>query len=77
MIDNYKRKKVKPNKFSKLEKELNKHGYRKVFDTIKYDHHWYKDGMTTRVQMLKIGYAILIKIVLIVVKGILINIQII
>ena len=51
LIDNYKRKKVKFNKFSKLEKELNKHGYRKVFDTIKYDHHWYKDGMTTRVQM--------------------------
>ena len=51
LIDTYKRKKVKPNKFSKLEKELNKHGYRKVFNTIKYDHHWYKDGMTTRVQM--------------------------
>ena len=51
LIDNYKRKKVRFNKFSKLEKELNKHGYRKVFDTIKYDHHWYKEGMTTRVQM--------------------------
>lgn len=47
----YKRKKVKSTKFSKLEKKLNKYGYRKVFDTIKFDHQWYKDGMTTRVQM--------------------------
>lgn len=54
LIDNYRRKKVKFNKFSKLEKELNNYGYRKVFDTIKYDHHWYKDGMTTRVQMQEI-----------------------
>lgn len=34
LIDNYKRKKVKFNKFFKLEKEFNKYGYRKVFNTI-------------------------------------------
>lgn len=51
LIPNYKCKKVKASKYSKLEKDLNKYGYHKVFDTIKFDHHWYKDGMTTRVQM--------------------------
>ena len=34
-----------------MEKELNKYGYRKVFDTFKFDHQWYKEGMTTRVQL--------------------------
>ena len=47
----YKRKSIKASKICKLEKELKKYGYRKVFDTIKFDHHWYKDGMTTRVQL--------------------------
>ena len=47
----YKRKKIKSSKINKLEKEFKRYGYRKVFDTIKYDHQWYKEGMTTRVQL--------------------------
>ena len=51
ILKEYKRKKIKSSNINKLEKELKKYGYRKVFDTIKYDHHWYKEGMNTRVQL--------------------------
>ena len=51
ILKEYKRKKIKSSKINKLEKELKKYGYRKVFDTIKYDRHWYKEGMNTRVQL--------------------------
>ena len=51
ILKEYKRKKIKSSKINKLEKEFKKYGYRKVFDTIKYDHQWYKEGMTTRVQL--------------------------
>ena len=34
--------------------KLNELGFTKVFDTIKIDHHWYKDGMTTKVQLQEI-----------------------
>lgn len=50
-LKEYKRKKIKSSKINKLEKEFKRYGYRKVFDTIKYDHQWYKEGMTTRVQL--------------------------
>jgi len=50
-INKFKVKKVKPNKINKLETKLKKYGYIKVFDTIKFDHQWYKEGMTTRVQL--------------------------
>ena len=51
ILKEYKRKKSKSSKINKLEKEFKQYGYRKVFDTIKYDHQWYKEGMTTRVQL--------------------------
>lgn len=51
LIKDYKKRKIKSSKISKLENEFKRYGFRKVFDTIKYDHHWYKDGMTTRVQL--------------------------
>ena len=51
ILKEYKRKKIKSSKINKLEKEFKRYGYRKVFDTIKYDHQWYKEGMTTRVQL--------------------------
>lgn len=51
ILKEYKRKKIKSSKINKLEKEFKQYGYRKVFDTIKYDHQWYKEGMTTRVQL--------------------------
>ncbi len=35
----------------KQEKELIKQGYRKVFDTIKFDFHYAKEGMNTRIQL--------------------------
>lgn len=51
ILKEYKRKKIKSSKINKLEKEFKQYGYRKVFNTIKYDHQWYKEGMTTRVQL--------------------------
>ena len=51
ILKEYKRKKIKSSKINKLEKKIKQYGYRKVFDTIKYDHQWYKEGMTTRVQL--------------------------
>lgn len=51
ILKEYKRKKIKSSKINKLEKKFKQYGYRKVFDTIKYDHQWYKEGMTTRVQL--------------------------
>lgn len=46
--------KVNRNELHKLENRLIKLGYKKIFDTIKFDHHWYKDGMTTKVQLQEI-----------------------
>ncbi len=51
LIKDYKKTKIKSSKISKLENEFKRYGFRKIFDTIKYDHHWYKNGMTTRVQL--------------------------
>lgn len=46
--------KVKVNKLKKFEEKLIKLGYKKVFDTLKYDHHYYKEGMESRVQLQEI-----------------------
>ncbi len=54
LIDELKINKVKSNEYLKIENILKKYGYRKVFDTLKVDHHWFKDGMTTRVQLQEI-----------------------
>lgn len=47
------KKKVKNNCLSMLifDKMMKKRGYVKVFDTIKHDYHYYKDGMTSRIQI--------------------------
>lgn len=37
-----------------FESNLNQKGYKKVFDTCKKDHHFYKTGMTTKVQIQEI-----------------------
>lgn len=34
-----------------LDNKLNKLGYRKVFDTIKNDYHYWKDGMSNKIQL--------------------------
>ncbi len=38
-------------KMLQQEQELIKQGYTKVFDTIKFDFHYMKDGMNTRIQL--------------------------
>lgn len=39
---------------SKIESELLSKGYKKVFDTTKKDHHYFKEGMTSKVQLQEI-----------------------
>ena len=34
-----------------FDKKMQKKGYVKVFDTIKHDYHYYKDGMSSRIQL--------------------------
>ena len=38
-------------KILKQEQELIKQGYTKVFDTLKFDFHYFKEGMNTRIQL--------------------------
>ena len=38
-------------KLIELEKTLSELGYKKIFDTLKYDHHYYKDGMNSKIQL--------------------------
>ena len=45
---------VSENELSKFESKLFKNGYRKVFDTIKKDHHYFKRGMNSKVQLQEI-----------------------
>lgn len=37
-----------------FEKRLLEYGYQKVFDTSKFDHHYYKDGMNSKIQLQEI-----------------------
>ena len=45
---------VKENELSEFENELKQNGYLKIFDTKKKDHHYYKEGMNTKVQLQEI-----------------------
>ena len=45
---------VKQESLNEFEKRLHEFGYRKVFDTIKKDHHYYKDGMNSKIQLQEI-----------------------
>ncbi len=45
---------VNKNKLKDFENMLLNHGYKKVFDTIKIDHHYYKEGMNSKVQLQEI-----------------------
>ena len=45
---------VKKEELKDYEKNLLKYGYKKVFDTIKKDHHYYKDGMNSKIQLQEI-----------------------
>ena len=41
-------------KLTDFEKRLYELGYKKIFDTLKYDHHYYKDGMNSKIQLQEI-----------------------
>ena len=45
---------VKDDDIHEFERKLKENGYFKVFDTKKKDHHYYKDGMNTKVQLQEI-----------------------
>ena len=45
---------VKINSLDKFEEKIHKLGYRKVFDTTKKDHHYFKDGMNSKIQLQEI-----------------------
>ncbi len=54
LIKDYNRKCIKTNNIEELDKELSEYGYRKVFDTIKHDYQWCKDGMSSKIQLQEI-----------------------
>ncbi|MDE6284474.1 MAG: hypothetical protein K2M17_01865 [Bacilli bacterium] len=37
-----------------FEKQLLEFGYKKIFDTLKYDHHYYKEDMNSKIQLQEI-----------------------
>ena len=45
---------VNINSLNEFENKISKFGYKKVFDTIKKDHHYYKDGMNSKIQLQEI-----------------------
>ena len=45
---------IEEDKLNEFEKKLSSFGYKKVFDTTKKDHHYYKDGMNSKVQLQEI-----------------------
>ena len=55
LIDNkFRDKEVSATKLDQFEHKLFKLGYRKVFDTVKDDYHYYKDGMSSKIQLQQI-----------------------
>ena len=45
---------VDSNSLAEFEKTIEKIGFKKVFDTIKKDHHYFKEGMNSKVQIQEI-----------------------
>ena len=45
---------VKQKSLNEFEEKLHKFGYNKVFDTIKKDHHYFKEGMNSKIQLQEI-----------------------
>ena len=54
LIDDLDLKEVTNTELSEFEDRLGKFGYKKVFDTTKKDFHYYKHGMSSKVQLQKI-----------------------
>jgi hypothetical protein len=48
------KKKISKFFLKRFEKKLAKHGYKKIFDTIKKDHHYFRDGMNSKIQLQEI-----------------------
>lgn len=46
---------ISANELPDFEKELLASGYQKIFDTIKYDHHYYREGMNSKIQLQEIA----------------------
>ena len=47
-------KEIDLDKLKEFETKLSHFGYKKVFDTLKKDHHYYKDGMNSKIQLQEI-----------------------
>ena len=45
---------INQDELNEFETKLSHFGYKKVFDTTKKDHHYYKDGMNSKVQLQEI-----------------------
>jgi hypothetical protein len=54
MIDELNKKRVSKFFLKGFEKKLAKYGFKKIVDTIKKDHHYYKEGMNSRIQLQEI-----------------------
>lgn len=54
LIDDLDLKEVSSSELDDFENRLDKLGYKKVFDTTKKDFHYYKDGMSSKVQLQQI-----------------------
>ena len=54
LIDGLSKKKVSKIFLKGFEKKIAKYGYKKIFDTIKNDHHYFKEGMNSKIQLQEI-----------------------
>ena len=54
LIDGLSKKKVSKLFLKGFEKKIAKYGYKKIFDTIKKDHHYFKEGMNSKIQLQEI-----------------------
>ena len=54
LIDGLNKKKVSKLFLKGFEKKITKYGYKKIFDTIKNDHHYFKEGMNSKIQLQEI-----------------------
>lgn len=54
LIENLDITEIEYNKLSLFEEKINNYGFRKIFDTSKVDYHYFKEGMTSKVQLQQI-----------------------
>ena len=51
LIDNFNEKEISNNELNDFENKISKLGYRKIFNTQKNDFHYYKNGMSSKIQL--------------------------